>query len=90
VILKTGKAVDQMTTQIFKNVTLQIFDMYGMTDIRADASNKVAQVVRDNGCWILHLYFTDNVDLSGLHEVRTFDNKPLTVEAAKAWVIFGR
>ena len=79
-----------MRTQIFKNVTLQIFDMYGRTDIRADASNKVAQVVRDNGCWILHLYFTDNVDLSELHEVRTFDNKQLTVNAAKAWVVSGR
>jgi len=64
--------------------------MYGRTDIRADASNKVAQVVRDNGCWILHLYFTDNADLSGLHEARTFDNKQLTVAAGMAWVGSGR
>lgn len=90
VILKTGKAVYLMTTQIYNNLTLQIFDMYGRTDIRADASNKVAQVVKDNGQWILHLHFTDNTDLSGLHEARPFDNKQLTVAAGMAWVASGR
>lgn len=79
-----------MTTQIYENVTLQIFDMYGITDIRADASNRVAQVSRNNGYWTLHLYFIDNVDLSGLHEARTFGNKQVTVNAAKTWVRFGR
>lgn len=88
--IKTGKAVISMITKICNNMTLQIFDMYGRTDIRADASRKVAQVVKDKGQWILHLFRTEGQDLSGLHEARTFDNKQLTVAAGIAWVASGR
>lgn len=76
-----------MKLEVYKGMEVDIFDMYGMVDIRATESNRTAQIFRDNKEWQLHLYWIENGELNIHNETMFFDNKPDTVTAGKDWVV---
>jgi hypothetical protein len=78
-----------MFDETYKGMALDIFDMYGIVDIRSTQSNRSAQVLFADNEWQVHLYWTENGELNKHFEILTINNKPGAEILGKDWVTLG-
>lgn len=78
-----------MKIETYDGIELNIFDMYGVVDIRTIETDRIAQIFCENREWQLHLYWIENGEFAKHFEILTFDTKPATVVAGKEWVVNG-
>lgn len=78
-----------MNKSLYNGVELDIFDMYGIIDIRTSESNRIAQIFCKDRKWYLHLYWIENGNFSEHFETLMHVSKPDAVVAGKEWVVNG-
>lgn len=79
-----------MVQLLYKGMELDIFDMYGMTDIRSLYTNRHAQIFCNDGVWELHLYWLETGEINKHYETLHHKTKPEASTAGKDWVVEGR
>lgn len=77
-----------MRIEIYKNMQLDIFDMYGITDIRSNETNRWAQIFYNRSAgWELHLYWYEDGEIKKHYEILNHETKMEAVTAGKDWVV---
>lgn len=79
-----------MIESLYNGMKLDIFDMYGITDIRSVETNRYAQIFCQAGIWELHLYWNEDGVIKEHYEVLHHKTKPEASTAGKDWVVEGR
>ncbi len=77
-----------MKIEIYKGMEVDIFNMYGMVDIRAAGCNRIAQIFHDDKEWELQLHLTEEDGSFAIHyEILFFGDKADAVTGGKNWVV---
>ena len=71
---------------LFDGVKGDIYDRYGLVDIRSSETNRNAQIYLNGRCWEVHLYWIENGDVKKHYRTVRKNDKPEAVELAKFWV----
>lgn len=78
-----------MFKQMYKGVELDVFDMYGIVDIRAGTIDRTAEVHHKDNVWGLDIYWTTDGEPSCDWKSYHYPTKEEAVEIGKDWVAFG-
>lgn len=80
-----------MIRKVHKGVELDIFNMYGIVDIRASTTNRSAQITHDRHVevWELHLYWDEDGNKMCDNMNRSHLDKESAADAGKDWSALG-
>lgn len=79
-----------MKTINHKDILLDIYDRYGLVDIRTETTNRSAQICRCDETWETHLYWNENGLINRHNVILTSGNKEKAVDKGKEWVVNGQ